>query len=83
MRNRQKDGLGRVGSVLDERCDDEFVAVAGGDVERRVPALVLAVNLRSCTTAAATGATATQTHSVREAVVTQTSGRIACDVQTQ
>lgn len=48
------DTLGCVGSVFNERRDDKFVAKAGSDVEGRVSALVLAVNLGSCTTATTT-----------------------------
>lgn len=40
--------------MLDERRDDQLVAVACGDVERRVPALVLAVDLSACTTTTTT-----------------------------
>lgn len=43
------DLLGCVGAVFDERCDDELVAVAGGDVEGGVSAPVLTINLRSYT----------------------------------
>lgn len=41
--------LGSVGSMFDECCDDELMAIAGSDVKGSVSALVLAVDLSSYT----------------------------------
>lgn len=39
---------GCVGSMFDERCDDELVALAGSNMKGRVSVLVLTINVSSC-----------------------------------
>lgn len=39
---------GRVGSVFDERCDDQLVALPGSGMKGRVSVLILTIYVSSC-----------------------------------